>query len=336
MLNILYLCDKNFYEQKMSRVRFHSMEAVGKQANLMWWGPNWENWINGSVVSNLKNIESPIDLIVVYKPLDMASDWKEVNVPICLRYNETYDQEWTKKEIADSNASFIIFHHEKDLFGNIAEYREMLPNISFSYIPHSAEQTIFKKDKTVNKIYDILLVGASGFQSKVGQHYPIRDRMASLINKFPSKYKVGRFTKPHARVTNAHNNQTAIQFANAINSAKICITDSGAPKSRFGKYIEIPMCGTVIAGDIPNDDSENFRKFVIEINNSMTDSEIITKITSFIDDTKKLKKYEETGLEWSKNYTQEKYAERFLSSASSFLLSTAYQDFINWEGTLSD
>ena len=336
MLNILYLCDKSFYEQKMSRVRFHSMEAIGRSCNLMWWGPNWEGWINGGIKENIDNLDSPIDLIVVYKPLDMGNDWKDLTVPVCLRYNETYDKEWTKREISESNASFVIFHHEKDLFGNIEDYRKMMPNVVFRYVPHSAEKTIFRERPEIQKEYDVLLVGASGFHSKVGQHYPIRDRMASVINKFPKKYKVGRFAKPHARVTNAHNNQTAIQFSEAINSSRICITDSGAPKSRFGKYVEIPMCGTVIAGDIPNDDQENFRKFVIEIDNSMTDSEIISKITNVLDNQEELERYKKIGLEWSKEYTQEKYAERFVSNASSFLLSTAYQDFISWEGTLSD
>ena len=319
MTNILYLCDKTFYEQKMSRVRFHSMQAVGEKSNLMWWGPNWEGWINGSIKKNIENLESKIDLIVVYKPLDIADDWKDLDIPICLRYNETYDQDWTKKEIEQSNASLVIFHHEKDLFGNLEDYRKMLPNVVFEYVPHSAEKTIFKVYEEVDKQYDILLVGASGFTSKVGQHYPIRDRMATLINKFPSKYKVGRFSKPHARVSNANNNHTAIEFAKAINSARICVTDSGAPKSRFGKYVEIPMCGTVIAGDIPNDDKESFRKFVIEINNEMTDEQIISKVVSYLDDSKKLDVLRETGITWSKEYTQERYAERFIEKVHAFL-----------------
>ncbi len=336
MISVLYICDKTFYEQKMSRVRFHSMEAIGKQCNLMWWGPNWDGWKNGSIVSNLKNIISPIDLIVVYKPLDIADDWDKVNVPICLRYNETYDVPWTKKEITESNASFVIFHHEHDLYGNISDYRKDMPHIDFSYIPHSAEKTIFKPMPDIEKQYDILLVGARGFSSQAlgTPHYPIRDRMNSLLEKIPGEFRVGRFSKPHARVTNAYNNHTAIDFARAINSSKICITDSGAPKSRFGKYIEIPMCGTVIVGDIPNDDQENFRKFIIEINNDMSDEEIISKITEHLNDSSKLEQLKNIGLEWSRNYTQEKYAERFIKEASSFLTSDRYKIFQEWESSL--
>ena len=79
----------------------------------------------------------------------------------------------------------------------------------------------------------------------------------------PKKYKVGIHQRPFGRQDNAWENKQAIDFAHAINSTKICITDSGAPNSRFGKYVEIPMCGIVVAGDIPGEDQKNFEKFVI-------------------------------------------------------------------------
>ena len=85
-------------------------------------------------------------------------DWKDLDIPICLRYNETYDQDWTKKEIEQSNASLVIFHHEKDLFGNLEDYRKMLPNVVFEYVPHSAEKTIFKVYEEVDKQYDLSLI----------------------------------------------------------------------------------------------------------------------------------------------------------------------------------
>ena len=313
MNNILYLCDKYYYTQKMSRVRFHSMEAISRSTNVMWWGPNWEGWQDGGILQNIENLDTEIDLIVVYKPLEMGKDWSEIDIPICLRYNETYDQDWTKKEIIESNASIVIFHHENDLFGNISDYRKMLPNVRFEYIPHSAEKSIFKEYSEIKKDWDVLLVGALGYTSKVGQHYPIRDRMASILHKFPKKYKVNRYNRPPGRSTNAYENGPAIEFAKVINSTKICITDSGAPKSRFGKYVEIPMCGTVIAGDIPNDDKNSFKKFVIEIDNSMTDDEIISKIVLFLENPKMLEEARSEGLSWSKEYTQEMYAKRFLS-----------------------
>ena len=78
------------------------------------------------------------------------------------------------------------------------------------------------------------------------------------------------------------------------------------------------MCGTIIAGDIPNDDQENFRKFVIEIDNNMSDEKIISKIVSHLDDLEKLKNMKSAGLSWSTKYTQEKYAERFIEKINNY------------------
>ena len=46
-MKIAYLCDKEHYLKKMSRVRFHSMEGIERvcgQGNFLWTGPGWENW----------------------------------------------------------------------------------------------------------------------------------------------------------------------------------------------------------------------------------------------------------------------------------------------------
>ena len=79
------------------------------------------------------------------------------------------------------------------------------------------------------------------------------------------------------------------------------------------------MCGTVIAGDIPGEDQDNFRKFVIEINMQMSDEEIINKLVHYLDNKEKLRILKERGLEWSKEYTQQKYAIRFLKAAENFI-----------------
>ena len=51
----------------------------------------------------------------------------------------------------------------------------------------------------------------------------------------------------------------------------------------------------------------------------MTDNEIISKITSYLKDDNKLNKLKEEGLAWSSNYTQEKYAERFIKKVEKFI-----------------
>ena len=319
-MKILFLVNKtgpNGYYHKMSRVRFHGMESIGEISDLSWWGPGWDGYDNTiSVSENLEKLDTLPDLIVTYKPLDMIG-MKDVSIPVCLRYNEMYDFNWTTEEIDKSGAEFVICHHENDMEPYIKHYGD---KVKFVHIPHCGKKEVFK-DWGEQKIYDFMIGGATNVNTQVtGQHYPLRDRMVGILRRLGEMgYKVYQHPHPGYTHDDAHTNKYLIDFSKAINRAKICITCSGAPKSRFGKYIEIPMSGTAIAGDIPGQDEEDFRKFVIELTMDMSDNEIINKLTNYIKDDESLKKVTQRGLNWSKGYTQEYYASRFLEEAVIYL-----------------
>ena len=319
-MKILYLVNKYGgagYFNKMSRVRFHGMESIGEISDLTWWGPGWEGYDNTiSVSDNLEKLENLPDLIVTYKPLDMKGI-KDVSVPVCLRYNEMYDFRWTVEEIDKSGAEFVICHHENDMDPYIKHYGD---KVKFVHIPHCGKKEVFK-DWGEDKIYDFMIGGATNVNTHVtGQHYPLRDRMVGILYKLDKMgYKVYQHPHPGYTHDDAHTNKYLIEFSKAINRAKICITCIGAPKSRFGKYIEIPMSGTAIACDIPGQDEDDFREFVIELTMDMSDDEIINKLVSYIKDEEALKDIIQKGLSWSKGYTQEFYAKRFIVEATKYL-----------------
>ena len=75
----------------------------------------------------------------------------------------------------------------------------------------------------------------------------------------------------------------------------------------MGKYVEIAMCGSIVLGDLPYEDKARISMFTVEVNNTMSDDEILNKIKSFLDNKKKLKKMSEYALSWSKQYVTEKY-----------------------------
>jgi len=314
-MNILYLCNRKYFLNKMSRIRFHSIQALEKESNLRWSGPNWPDYDNSKTVQ--ENIDKlyyneELDLVIAYKPLEMR-DFKDIYARRCIRYNEMYDHAWTLKEITESQANVVICHHENDYL----QYQKMfkyfkLWDLKFHHVAHCAEKTIFK-DYGLPKKYDLFLGGATGIRSMLGQHYPLRDRMVGILRKMNSKYECRIHPHPGYDLGDAHTDKYLIDFAKEINSAKIAITCSGAPKSRFGKYIEIPMSATAIAADIPDEDQEGFRKFVIEINMGMSDEEIINKLEHYLENDSERDKLVARGLEWSQNYIHEKYAERFLS-----------------------
>ena len=315
-MKIAFLCDKEHFLKKMSRVRFHSMQAIEKmltKKNFLWTGPNWENFDNKKTVDeNLDDINFTPDLIVGYKPLDIPG-FADSKFLKCLRYNEMYDVQWTIKEIMMSRSKYVICHHENDYH----KYVKMMSNyknqgINLFHIAHCAEKTVFK-DYDLPKKYDLFLGGATNGVSILGKHYPLRDRMVGILGKMSKKYKCHFHRHPGYNLGEASTNKYAIDFAQQISQAKIAVTCSGKPKSRFGKYIEIPMCGTALAADLPEEDQDSFKKFMIEIDMSMTDEQIINKLSYYLDNDEERNKLTSLGLEWSKKYTHENYAERFVN-----------------------
>ena len=318
-MKIAYICDKEHYLKKMSRVRFHSMEAIEKLSgkdNFLWTGPNWENFDNNKTVDeNLANNNFTPDVIVGYKPLEI-NGFADSKYTKCIRYNEMYDDEWTSKEINESSSDIVICHHKNDW--EDWKDRKFNKPVTFINIPHCAERTIFK-DYKLPKTHDILLVGAIHVTTKFGPHYPLRQKMLEVLMEMSDDYKVGVYQHPGYVLGDAHENRYAVDFAKAINSAKICVTCSGMPKSRFGKYVEIPACNTAIAADIPNEEQGAFEKFVIEINVEDDNDTIINKLKHYLDNEEELKKITQRGYLLMNKYTQDWYASVFINKLNSIL-----------------
>ena len=322
MLKILYLCKKDIYDTKMSRVRFHSMRAIGKKCDLTWSGDGWPNYDqNKTVQENIDIIydgEQP-DLVIGFKPLGLK-EFSETKAPRCIRYNEMYDLDWTMKEITETKSNLVICHHNNDMkeYENIFETFKGHP-VTFANIPHCAEKNIYRKLNN-EKEYDLLLVGAIDTKTMLGDHYPlrkrIRDRIFPLLNR---RYKCAVARHPGGNLHDAYTDRNSFYYAELINKAKICITCSGKPRSRFGKYIEIPMCGVAMAADMPGEEQNKFKEFMIEIDMSMTDEEIAGKLIYYIKNSEERKKLVDKGLEYAYSYTQEDYADQFISIVENFL-----------------
>tara|TARA_Y100001963_G_scaffold156868_1_gene251530 strand:- start:977 stop:1672 length:696 start_codon:yes stop_codon:yes gene_type:complete len=227
-----------------------------------------------------------------------------------------YDDEWTSSEINKSAADIVICHHKND-WEDWKDKKFHKP-VDFINIPHCAERTVFK-DYKLPKVHDVLLVGAVHVTTKFGQHYPLRQKMLEVLAEMSDDYKVGVYQHPGYVLGDAHKNTYAIDFAKAINSAKICVTCSGMPKSRFGKYVEIPACRTAIAADIPNEEQETFKKFVIEINTEDDNKIIIEKLKKYLDNPEELEKVSYRGWMLMQKYTQEWYASVFINKIDKIL-----------------
>jgi len=126
------------------------------------------------------------------------------------------------------------------------------------------------------------------------------------------KYKCKVLQHPGGNLGDAASDRNSFFYAQELNKAKICVTCSGKPRSRFGKYIEIPMSGAALSADMPGEEQEKFKQFMIQIDMNMSDEEIINKLTYYLENEKERQKLVDKGYEYAIEYTQEKYAQKFL------------------------
>jgi hypothetical protein len=313
-LNILYVCDAQYLQQKMSRVRFWAIEALGKHenVNLTVTGPGFTNFNKGKTLQqNILDFNIKFDLVIWYKPLNPNYNFdKTSKLPFktCLRYNEMWDVEWTRKEIDETRSDIIISHHQNDCL----KYKELYKNDlsrDFVYIPHFADPRIFKP-LDVAKDIDILLSGVTK-----EKHYPLKHRLYNLImqnkNTLLGKYNIHQHQHPTYVNENSFENVSQIEYNKIINRSKLCIACTSKYNYRLGKYVEIPSAGSVIIGDLPFEDAQ-FKNFVVEVNNNMSDSEILNAILHVLSNPSIIDEKRRIGMEWAENHVTSTYVDALL------------------------
>lgn len=317
-MKILYVCDASYLQTKMSRVRFWAIEHLSKHPDVSLYltGPGFSSFdASISLQENIIAFNIPFDLVVWYKPLNDNYNFdhsKQLPFKTCLRYNEMWDEEWTRKEIDESNTNIIISHHYNDFL----KYEELYKDVSSKklfYIPHCANPDVFKplgQDKSI----DILISGITK-----EKHYPLKYRLSNLIIKEQENrlkdFNIHVHRHPSYKGTKSFQNVNQINYNEVINKATLCLACTSKYKYRLGKYVEIPMAGSIVLGDIPFEDNR-FNDFVVELNDQMSDDEIIQKIISTLKNKKMIEKYRNKGLEWASEYTVQKYVERFIQVIS--------------------
>lgn len=308
-LNILYLVNRRYFLYKLARERFLSILEIGKIADVTTWGIGWDGYDNSKTVAdNIKSSGDTYDLIIAYKPLEYRKI-REVNIPLCLRYNEMWDTRWTLREIGESGCNLVICHHLNDY----RRYTVMkIDRVKFVYVGHCIDPTIFR-NYGGDKKYDIMLGGHVS-----ARHYPLRARLRNIISGMSSKYRVYIHPHPGYDLADAHTNKYLIEFARRISESRIAVTCASKYGYRLGKYVEIPACNTVIAADLPDDNADDY-SYIIRLNNRMSDAEIRNKLITYLENRDKYEEKLFLGEQFVRHYTWDKYARRVISEINIFL-----------------
>jgi len=301
-MRILYLCHKKYWEKKMSRVRFHSINAIGRQPGVELFkdGPGFDSFSDCEAA--IKNCEP--DYVIWYKPetLPGYKNAHKCGKPLIIRYNETYNQKFLISQVQKTKTSILCFHLSNDMDKVKLSLGD---EVRMFHCPHCAETSVFRP-MGLEKEYDILLCGNTS--PKV---YPIRSWFLRHKDAF-SGFKVKVLEHPGYSIKNV--NDQVLYYAEQINKAKIVIHCSSVYRYALAKYVEIAACGVCQVADLPYDHPEFYRKFVVEVDRNNL-GRAVKKIKHILNHDL-WRQYGEKGYEFSKERTQDHYASAFLKGLS--------------------
>lgn len=307
---IVYCCKMEYFIKKMSRVRFWAIIELARHPNVAMFfiGKGWANFIESKSIERQINIFQP-NFLIWYKPLEYY--FKNIPIPTCIRYNEMWDEAWTCKEIDESKSNLIVCHHKNDWEKYVKLYKNCI-NHHIIYLPHHANPEIFY-NQYLEKDIDILIAGVVK-----EKNYPLKYRLLQLVKKYLGNYCIHTLEHPGYNIDDAYTDKIQKEFAYYINRSRLVISCTSSYNYRLGKYVEIPMCGGVIIGDIPYEEQDDFRKFVVEVNMEMSDDEIVNKIKMVLENRELLLKYSLIGEAWTQKYTTKKYVNELYEQLISY------------------
>lgn len=293
--------DKKYWDNKMSRVRFHAIDAIGRHDDVLLVkdGPGFPGWLSAE---HSKNINNP-DCVLWYKPLEI-NGYEKVKCKKIISYNEMYDIKSTKKEILDSNSDIIICH----LANDIKHYSDI--NKRFVNIPHCIEKSIFK-DWEQPKDIDILI---AGIQSP--GIYPLRYRFMKMIERgMFSGFKTKILNHPGYRIKDV--NSQVLNYAKILNRSKIMLSCTSVYKYALAKHIEAPASKTLMISDLPDERNDIFNLIMEPVDPKWSDDKMVSIVTEYLKNKEKLNNKVNSAYDYvHNNLTQEHYANMFYNIAS--------------------
>ena len=180
--------------------------------------------------------------------------------------------------IRDTGASFVVFTYENDLKQYQAELEAEDRQLWF--IPHSADELIYH-DYGLEKDIDVLIVG-----NLAQEFYPFRYRLARLARRELAKRCYEVVELPHPGFTIPIRPGTVIGegYAKVLNRSKLVMTCTSRQRYAFAKLVEIPLCWSLPVSDLPAGRQGFFRQTMLNVEQWMTDREILAKIEDVLDD----------------------------------------------------
>jgi hypothetical protein len=221
---------------------------------------NWENYANDIYTTYDEGIK------IFLKSL------KSFNGKIILSIHDTHN--YTFK---NNFKGFFEFCNYYNINAIITKYSSNFESDIISYcnlpvftIPHLIRNDVFYKQPDVKKTIDILMYGS------IGECNDFRKRLHTILSQNKDLNIV--------IIPNNPQYYTKDKICDLLNKSYIGITTSSSYNYFVMKYMEIALCGCVIAGNMPKQGHIYFNKSdYISLEKTMTDEQIIDILTKYLE-----------------------------------------------------
>jgi predicted Zn-dependent protease with MMP-like domain len=233
--------------------------------------------------------------------LHIIDYYKSLKVPVCLLCDDIFHFDQFVNNVYLNKCDAIISMIKMDRL--LEQYRTIFPNKFISSLDNLFINSDKFKPQDIEKIYDITIYGSTenvhitnlnvvdslywstkSEVPKTAYFYPFRKRVSALLRKNTHKYKINHI-KP---ASSWEATVTGENLSKEISKSYIALATRSRCDKCMQKYLEIFCSGSVVVGDIPTDYQDFFDGSIIEINENMTDDEILAVIDKSLEDKKNL------------------------------------------------
>ena len=219
--------------------------------------------------------KNPIIYNIIYtNPNDqIISNLSESKLIKIYEIEDCYEIDNLINNIKYNNYDYIIYRYNCEQMDYIIS---QFPYKHFIHFPHYIDTSIFSNTKSIKK-YDILIYG------NLSDWYPFRKRLLKLVKE--NNYNYYHLEHPGYNEYNEKNENTFTikkDLSLLINQSKLTICTCSIFQYFVKKYIEISLSGSIICGDFPNLENNIYLDNMCNINNNMSDNDILTQINKYL------------------------------------------------------
>lgn len=288
---VLFLTDRRAFVKDMDRWFFNVADAyinVSGNRSLVW-GEGFESYdhsltLRNNIVKQFGHVKFFSALMVTHlKRKKINEEIKNISdkLIVMFRYHECW-QGRCAYGVDMFGAKIMMLSYSKD-----AATMAFCENTNVDMIvhtPNTASASMYAPVVHPKRTHNAVLVGG------INPSYPLRVRYKNIIER---NLLLGAtvFNHPGYHIRNVK--EQGEKYSKALHENKIALFCSSVMKYQFSKYAEVAIAGSLIVASLPDDDSKFWAEHIVEVNENMSDKELVDIVNYWLEqETKRVAKAE--------------------------------------------